>query len=642
MLDLRMTGICALLFSIPFLMNWLDMNTDNSASFHNQDELKIWAAMVDTIPEGYNGLFLSSSHCNECHGFDTAMIASVDLLGNDINVVDDWRATMMANSAKDPFWRAKVSHEVLLYGDRQQEIESKCTSCHAPMGHFAAFHAGADFYSMEQLVEDSLGLDGVSCLACHQQSPENVGQAHSGNLLYDTARVAYGPFVSPLESPMLLATDYKPEFSEHISNSGLCSGCHTLITETLDFEGNATGNTFVEQATYHEWQNSRYSAEDISCQSCHLPEVEKGSFFLVAGHDTQQRDSFYLHDLVGANTTMLKLMKENREVLGITATPEQFDEVIAKTEQLLRFNAVNMNLEFVERTTDTAFFQVNILNKTGHKFPSGYPARRAFLEFIVETEEGETLFASGNYDDENYELFAQNADYEPHYQTIVSEDQAQIYEFVFGDVNNEVSTVLLRGNIALKDNRLVPEGFLTEHFTYDTVSIVGNALTDPDFNIESGVEGSGTDIVHYHVPLNGNTDNLIITARFFYQSTPPKWMQEMLDESTPEIELFRGQFDAADRTPFLIKQDTVHVLGVSPTQEVAQNFTEIYAVGNGVLFLNLLESQRITVFDLSGKQILQQKMSAGQQEFNTGVKSEILIVLLEGKNGEEAQKIWVE
>ena len=637
-----MTGICALLFSIPFLLNWVDTQNDTSARFHNQDELQTWAAMVDTIPEGYNGLFLSSSHCNECHGYDTAMIASVDLLGNDINVVDDWRATMMANSAKDPFWRAKVSHEVLLYSDHKQEIESKCTSCHAPMGHFAAFHAGAESYSMEQLVGDSLGLDGVSCLACHQQSPANVGQAHSGNLLYDTARVAYGPFVSPLESPMLMATDYKPEFSEHISNSAVCSGCHSLITETLDYDGNATGNTFVEQATYQEWENSRYSAENISCQNCHLPEVEKGSFFLVAGQDTQQRDSFYLHDLVGANTTMLKLMKENREVLGITATPDQFDEVIAKTEQLLRFNAVNMNLEFVERTTDTAFFKVNILNKTGHKFPSGYPARRAFIEFVVENENGEVLFASGDYDDVNYELYAQNADYEPHYQTIVSEEQAQIYEYVFGDVNNEVSTVLLRGNAGLKDNRLVPEGFLTEHFTYDTVSIIGNAETDPDFNMEAGVQGSGTDIVHYHVPLNGNTDNLIISARFFYQSTPPKWMEEMFEESTPEIELFRGQFDAADRTPFLIKQDTVHVLGVSSTREVAQYLTEIHAIGNGVLSLKLLENQTISVFDLSGKQILKKRMSAGKQELDTGVVGQILVVLLEGKNSEEAQKIWVE
>jgi len=49
-----------------------------------------------------------------CHGLDPTGSASVYALGNDINVVDDWRTSMMANSAKDPYWRAKVSHEITI------------------------------------------------------------------------------------------------------------------------------------------------------------------------------------------------------------------------------------------------------------------------------------------------------------------------------------------------------------------------------------------------------------------------------------------------------------------------------------------------------------------------------------------------
>ena len=33
----------------------------------------------------------------------------------------------------------------------------------------------------------------------------------------------------------------------------------TLITETRDLNGNATGDEFVEQATWHEWKNSIYN-----------------------------------------------------------------------------------------------------------------------------------------------------------------------------------------------------------------------------------------------------------------------------------------------------------------------------------------------------------------------------------------------
>ena len=50
----------------------------------------------------------------------------------------------MANSAKDPFWRAKVAHEVAINPDHQLELEDKCTSCHAPLGHFNAHHLGED------------------------------------------------------------------------------------------------------------------------------------------------------------------------------------------------------------------------------------------------------------------------------------------------------------------------------------------------------------------------------------------------------------------------------------------------------------------------------------------------------------------
>src|SRR5437868_9913231 len=58
--------------------------------------------------------FLGSVRCKGCHGFDTLHHASVDGNGVDINLYDDWRSSMMANSAKDPLWRAKVSHEILV------------------------------------------------------------------------------------------------------------------------------------------------------------------------------------------------------------------------------------------------------------------------------------------------------------------------------------------------------------------------------------------------------------------------------------------------------------------------------------------------------------------------------------------------
>src|SRR5690606_33238847 len=84
----------------------------------------------------------ASGECAGCHGHDVTGFASTDAEGNDVNVTNDWRATMMANAAKDPFWRAKVSHEVLVNPNHQVALETKCTSCHAPQGHFNAIHNG--------------------------------------------------------------------------------------------------------------------------------------------------------------------------------------------------------------------------------------------------------------------------------------------------------------------------------------------------------------------------------------------------------------------------------------------------------------------------------------------------------------------
>ncbi|MEZ4984171.1 MAG: hypothetical protein R2795_03900 [Saprospiraceae bacterium] len=178
---------------------------------------------------------------------------------------------------------------------------------------------------------------------------------------------------------------------------------------------------------------------------------------------------------------MLQLMRDNAEALGISATPMDFANVISATTNMLQSKSVDINLHTLDRTQDTAFVAVTLRNKAGHKFPSGYPARRAFISLLVENAAGDTIFHSGAYD-ETFEVIGHNADYEPHYGVIRREDEVQIYEQVLGDVNGQVTTVLTRADHTLKDNRIPPLGFRTDHTVYDTTCISGAALNDPDFN----------------------------------------------------------------------------------------------------------------------------------------------------------------
>ena len=79
---------------------------------------------------------MTSASCRGCHGHDTLGLANINENGEDVNLFSHWESSMMALSAKDPLWRAKVSQEILVNPGHAAELQDKCTSCHAPMGRY--------------------------------------------------------------------------------------------------------------------------------------------------------------------------------------------------------------------------------------------------------------------------------------------------------------------------------------------------------------------------------------------------------------------------------------------------------------------------------------------------------------------------
>ena len=136
-----------------------------------------------------------------------------------------------------------------------------------------------------------------------------------------------------------------------------------------------------------------------------------------------------------------------------------------------------------------------------------------------------------------------------------------------GDVNNNFTTVLERAAVTLKDNRLAPAGFTTSHYAYDTTKIVGAATADADFNRSGGTEGTGKDVVHYHIPLHGKGGALHISSAVYYQILPPRWVNEIFTYSSDFIDSFKTMYQAADKEPVLIANSNLDtailVLGVT-------------------------------------------------------------------------------
>lgn len=580
--------------------------TDQKLNFHTANELGVLKKLLSG-PIGPGDYFSTHAYCKSCHGKDSLLVANIAPNGEDINVVDDWQASMMALSAKDPFWRAKVSHEILVNPGHTLELQDNCTSCHAPMGNYTSKYKGsAAHYTIAALQADSLGLDGVSCVGCHAIADSaRLGSVFSGILPYDTTRNIYGPYTFPMAGPMLVNSGFTPKYSAHLNLSKACSPCHTLINKTVDLNGNYTGATFVEQATYQEWINSNYSASGMTCQKCHMPEITGGVIIANDNPSIPYRSPFSQHIFAGGNNFMLQLMKQNKVQLGIGAADRMFDSTLLATNRLLQKNTLDIQLITDSLTSDTAYFKVQLLNKAGHKFPSGYPSRRAVVEFTVMDPSNDTLFASGRFNPD-YTVHGENAAFETHHEVISQSQHSQIYELVMGDVNQQPTTVAERAAFLLKDNRLPPQGFTSNHLSYDTAKISQDAIADENFNKINQVEGSGSDIIYYRVPISGISGNIKVFAKIWYQSVPPKWLNEMFAFTSAEIDSFKQLYQASTKIPVLIAADSILQISLRNSTDLKNEASiKVWpSISNGSVFVQLNaadELKEIYVYSSNGK-----------------------------------------
>lgn len=605
---------------IVFLGIW-SPQTNTAKAFHSPTDLTFFNTHLKiATPLDSGEYFLYPTECKGCHGFDSSGMANIDPSGVDINLYDDWETSMMALSAADPFWKAKVSHEMLTNPAHANQLQTLCTSCHAPMGHYTAFYKGQPYYTLADLAIDSLGQAGVACSGCHAiKDSSTLGQLFTGQIPYDTLRHEYGPFTAPFAGPMQLYVGITPTYSSHVSEARFCSPCHTLISNTVDLAGILTGGTFVEQATYQEYINSIFPSIDTTCQTCHMPQLEDPIKIANGYLALAPRSPFNLHQFSGANSFMVSLIKNNKASLGVSAPDANFDSTLAAINRQLTLHTLKVEASVAAITTDTAAIDVTLTNKAGHKFPSGYPSRRAVVQFVLTKSNGDTLFASGLFDN-NFEVVNINTPYESHHNNINNQNQSQLYEMIMADVNGNRTTVLERAANAIKDNRIPPQGFTTTHVSYDTCKIVGNATTDSDFNLNGTTQGTGKDIVHFKVPMNGYTGTVNVAASVYYQTLPPYFLTEMSTFSSTYIDTFLTMFANADRSPILIGRDTLQNINIpqsinentiAATVTVAPNPTTtgiVYVTSNYPI-------HQIDVYNLQGEKAVTHntQTSAGYQ-----------------------------
>jgi hypothetical protein len=491
----------------------------------------VLAAQAGRAGNGHQGLtpqFQTSDRCIACHN---GLMTSE---GQDVSIGFEWRASIMANSSRDPYWQASVRRESMDHPEATAEIEDICATCHMPVARYAAKLRGerAQVFRhlpfSDQKAHARQAEDGVSCSLCHQIGNARLGTAESftGGFVIDNPDAngdhrEYGPFeIDPGHTRIMKSSTegFVPVRSEHIRQSELCATCHTLITEALGPGGRPAGR-LPEQVPYQEWLHSEFKGTR-SCQSCHMPAAgELIPITRVFGEPRQ----LARHTFVGANFFMQRMLNRYRDELHVAALPQELTAAADHTERYLAEQAATLSIGDVRVEAGRLTADVAVANLGGHKLPTAYPSRRAWIHLLVRDRSRHVIFESGAVSPDGSirgnDNDADKTRFEPHHTEIRDADQVQIYESIIGDATGGVTTGLLSGVRYLKDNRLLPGGFDKASAEAD-IAVHGEAAADPDF-------AGGGDRVRYSVPVTAADGPFEVEAELLYQPIGHRWAQNL-------------------------------------------------------------------------------------------------------------------
>lgn len=525
------------------------------------------------LPTYTTAFFAGSGTCASCHN------NLKDINKKNVGIIKDEVGSMMGNAFVDPLWRAKVRSEVARNPHLTEVIVKKCTTCHAPM---ASVEMASDKKKIELFTKTPLAVDnpksdyaemakeGISCTLCHQiKDTPDLGtlKSFSGHFTIDKydkpeERPSYGPFKDVNVEVMVNAVQYTPVYGAHMETSNVCGTCHNLLTPYVDAKGNVLSkedNEFPEQMALTEWRLGSFSTEGAArpgatpktCQECHMPPTT-GVKISSLPAKLPVRDKFFQHTFFSGNLLLLDILSNNADALEIDPKPLK-----AQIEANQDYLASAVEVQLVEPSLKDGVLdaRVKVVNKTGHKLPTGIPFRRIVVHFTVTDENGNVVFESGkinsNRSVSGCEMDGDNAGFEAHYDLITKPDQVQIYEAVMGDSDGKQTFTLLRALKYLKDNRIVPQGFDIQAAP-EAVRPTRDAQSDKSFQ-------GGSDVVAYQVKgLSGN--HYTVAAALEYQTVSFGFLKDLYrDADLPEVKLVKTMIEHSPVTHSTMATATAEV-----------------------------------------------------------------------------------
>ncbi|MDX1674757.1 MAG: hypothetical protein R3314_08190, partial [Longimicrobiales bacterium] len=245
------------------------------------------------------------------------------------------------------------------------------------------------------------------------------------------------------------------------------------------------------------------------------------------------------HVFRGGNFFIPRVFNTFRSELAVEALAAELDGLVAATKAFLSSSAAGLAVEDGAIDDGVLGFEVAATNLAGHKLPTAYPSRRAWLHVTVRDADGRTVFESGRLQRDGSIVGNDNdadaARYEPHHTVIDHPEDVQVYEVIMVDHGGAVTTGLIQGVEYVKDNRLLPKGFEKATAGPD-IAVHGGAATDPDF------AGAG-DRVRYAVDVRGHRGPFTVKVELRYQPIGFRWARNLAGYDAPEPRRFVRFYD---------------------------------------------------------------------------------------------------
>jgi len=303
---------------------------------------------------------------------------------------EEWRGSMHSMAFQDPIYQGELRLAIEAVG---HDVAKQCEGCHTAAAVVNGEIKGAGLKDLSPIA-----MAGVSCDICHSikghthwQTPTH--QPENGSMILSPGKEVDGEVVLTKYGPFPIEEGCGEDFHECVESplhlkAELCASCHQIT--------HYDKHTPLEM-TYTEWKNSSYAANDVTCQDCHMVELET----FKRSADTFQkpvRDEYH-HYFNGANFLMYSLTemaakKVGDEELAISAH-QKYEMAVGRLQA-----AAELDIDPVYRVGKLAEVKVRVNNRrAGHNLPTSLTnIRQMWLEMTATDASGKVIMSSGQVD----------------------------------------------------------------------------------------------------------------------------------------------------------------------------------------------------------------------------------------------------